>query len=639
MTRTIPPHHRQFEQQGARLGTQAGQPGAQFTVWAPHARSVAVVGDFNGWQGGAHALQPQGDGSGRWGGFVPGASLGQRYKYRIETADGAWLDKADPFALCTEHPPLTASRLWDLAYDWQDADWMAQRAARQAADQPMAIYEVHLGSWQRGDDGQFLNYRTLAQRLVQHCQAMGFTHVELLPVAEHPFYGSWGYQVTGFYAPTARYGTPQDLMALVDTLHQHGIGVLLDWVPSHFPSDAHGLGQFDGTALYEHPDTRRGYHPQWKSLVFDYGRYEVRDFLISNALFWLEHYHFDGLRVDAVASMLYLDFGREQGEWVPNADGSNQNTDAVAFLRDLNSSVATAFPDVHVIAEESSSWHGVSRPVEQGGLGFTMKWNMGWMNDLLRYTARPHFFRDYHGDDIRFSIWYAFNENFVLPLSHDEVVHGKGSLLNKQPGDDWQRFAGLRAMLGLMWAHPGKKLLFMGGEFAQQREWNHDAALDWHLWQQPAHAGVARWVADLNAVVRAVPALHRRDFNSDGFAWAGAENDEATVVCFFRRTQAVPSIAPDGLHEPLAEDAWVLALCNLTPQPRIGWRIGVPHSGRWFELLNSDAQHYGGSGVGNLGGCDAEPVPCGGHAFSMCVNVPPLATVLFCDRRWVPDAV
>ena len=637
MTRTIPPHHRQFEQQGARLGTQAGQAGAQFTVWAPHARSVAVVGDFNGWQG--HALQPQGDGSGRWAGFVPGASLGQRYKYRIETADGRWLDKADPFALCAEHPPLTASRLWDLAYDWQDADWMAQRGARQAADQPMAIYEVHLGSWQRGDDGQFLNYRTLAQRLVQHCQAMGFTHVELLPVAEHPFYGSWGYQVTGFYAPTARYGTPQDLMALVDTLHQHGIGVLLDWVPSHFPSDAHGLGQFDGTALYEHPDTRRGYHPQWKSLVFDYGRYEVRDFLISNAIFWLEHYHFDGLRVDAVASMLYLDFAREQGEWVPNAHGGNENPDAVAFLRDLNTSVATAFPGVHMVAEESSSWHGVSRPVEQGGLGFTMKWNMGWMNDLLRYTARPHFYRDYHGDDIRFSIWYAFNENFVLPLSHDEVVHGKGSLLNKQPGDDWQRFAGLRAMLGLMWAHPGKKLLFMGGEFAQQREWNHDAALDWHLWQQPAHAGVARWVADLNAVVRAVPALHRRDFDSDGFAWAGAENDEATVVCFFRRTQAVPSIAPDGLHEPLAEDAWVLALCNLTPQPRIGWRIGVPHSGRWFELLNSDAQHYGGSGVGNLGGCDAEPVPCGGHAFSMCVNVPPLATVLFCDRRWVPDAV
>ena len=636
MTRTIPSHHRQFEQQGARLGTQAGQAGAQFTVWAPHARSVAVVGDFNGWQG--HALQPQGDGSGRWAGFVPGASLGQRYKYRIETADGRWLDKADPFALCAEHPPLTASRLWDLAYDWQDAGWMAQRAACQALDQPMAIYEVHLGSWQRGEDGEFLNYRDMAQRLVRHCQAMGFTHVELLPVAEHPFYGSWGYQATGYYAPTARYGTPQDLMALVDTLHQHGIGVLLDWVPSHFPSDAHGLGCFDGTALYEHPDTRRGYHPQWKSLVFDYGRYEVRDFLISNAIFWLEHYHFDGLRVDAVASMLYLDFAREQGEWVPNAHGGNENPDAVAFLRDLNTSVATAFPGVHMVAEESSSWHGVSRPVEQGGLGFTMKWNMGWMNDLLRYVARPHFFRDYHGDDIRFSIWYAFNENFVLPLSHDEVVHGKGSLLNKQPGDDWQRFAGLRAMLGLMWAHPGKKLLFMGGEFAQQREWNHDAALDWHLWQQPAHAGVARWLADLNAVVRAVPALHRRDFDSDGFAWAGAENDEATVVCFFRRTQAAPSVATDDLQEPSAEDALVLALCNLTAQPRIGWRIGVPHGGRWHELLNSDARHYGGSGVGNLGGCDAEPVPCGGHAFSMCVNVPPLATVLFCDRRWVPTS-
>ena len=625
MTSTLPAHYRQFDALGAHSAQQHGAPGVAFSVWAPNARSVAVVGDFNGWQ--PAALQPAGDGSGRWCGFVAGAQAGDCYKYRIETAQGTCIDKADPFAFSSEHPPQTASRVWALEHDWHDGEWMQGRAARQAHDQPISIYEVHLGSWQRGDDDAFLNYRELAVRLAAHCQAMGFTHVELMPVAEHPFYGSWGYQITGYFAPTARYGTPQDLMALVDTLHQHGIGVFLDWVPSHFPSDAHGLGQFDGTALYEHPDTRRGYQPQWKSLVFDYDRYEVRDFLISNAIFWLEKYHFDGLRVDAVASMLYLDFAREPDQWVPNAQGGNENPDAMAFMRALTTTVGAAFPDVHVMAEESSSWRGVSRPVAQGGLGFGMKWNMGWMNDLLRYTARPHFFREHHGDDIRFSIWYAFNENFVLPLSHDEVVHGKYSLLHKQPGDSWQRFAGLRAMLGLMWAHPGKKLLFMGGEFAQEREWNHDSALDWPLWGQPAHAGVARWLADLNTAYRTVPALHRRDFDSAGFAWAGAENDDPTVVCFFRRTGVVRQ--PEA--RAIAEQAVVLALCNFTAAPHLSWRIGVPHAGRWYELLNGDAALYGGSGVGNLGGCDAEPVPCGGHAFSMCVNVPPLATVLFSD--------
>ena len=451
MTSPLPAHHRQFDELGAHLAQQSGQRGVYFGVWAPHARTVAVVGDFNGWQ--PAPLSPAHDGSGRWTGFVAGAQAGDCYKYRIETADGQFLDKADPFALCSESPPRTASRVWSLDHTWHDAEWMEKRAACQSGAQPISIYEVHLGSWQRADDGEFLNYRELAQRLAAHCQALNFTHVELMPVAEHPFYGSWGYQITGYFAPTSRYGSPQDLMDLVDTLHQHGIGVLLDWVPSHFPSDAHGLATFDGTALYEHPDTRRGFQPQWKSLVFNYGRYEVRDFLISNAIFWLEKYHFDGLRVDAVASMLYLDFAREPGQWVPNPDGGNENFDATTFMRALNTAVGAAFPGVHMVAEESSSWAGVSRPVDVGGLGFGMKWNMGWMNDLLRYTARPHFFREHHGDDIRFSIWYAFNENFVLPLSHDEVVHGKYSLLQKQPGDEWQRFAGLRVVYGLMWAH------------------------------------------------------------------------------------------------------------------------------------------------------------------------------------------
>ena len=634
MTSPLPAHHRQFDELGAHLAQQSGQRGVYFGVWAPHARTVAVVGDFNGWQ--PAPLSPAHDGSGRWTGFVAGAQAGDCYKYRIETADGQFLDKADPFALCSESPPRTASRVWSLDHTWHDAEWMEKRAACQSGAQPISIYEVHLGSWQRADDGAFLNYRELAQRLAAHCQALNFTHVELMPVAEHPFYGSWGYQITGYFAPTSRYGSPQDLMDLVDTLHQHGIGVLLDWVPSHFPSDAHGLATFDGTALYEHPDTRRGFQPQWKSLVFNYGRFEVRDFLISNAIFWLEKYHFDGLRVDAVASMLYLDFAREPGQWVPNPDGGNENFDATTFMRALNTAVGAAFPGVHMVAEESSSWAGVSRPVDVGGLGFGMKWNMGWMNDLLRYTARPHFFREHHGDDIRFSIWYAFNENFVLPLSHDEVVHGKYSLLQKQPGDEWQRFAGLRVVYGLMWAHPGKKLLFMGGEFAQVREWNHDSALDWHLWDQPLHAGIARWVADLNAVYRKVPALHRRDFDSDGFAWAGAENDDPTIVCFFRRTGAVQADEASGAvpGAVVADDATVLTVCNFTPAPHTSWRIGVPHGGRWYELLNGDATQYGGSGVGNLGGCDAEPVPSGGHAFSMCINVPPLAAVLFSDRAF-----
>lgn len=605
-------HHRQFELMGAHLHGS----GCWFTVWAPNARSVGVIGSFNQWH--CEPLNRLDDGSGRWSGFIEGARHGDCYKFRIQDADGHWFDKADPYAFRSEHPPRTASQVWDLSHEWGDRDWMSTRGKRQSLHSPISIYEVHLGSWQREEDGRFLNYRDIALRLAAHCENLGFTHVELLPVAEHPFYGSWGYQCTGYFAPTARYGTPQDLMTLVDTLHQRGIGVILDWVGSHFPADPFALARFDGTALYEHEDPRRGFHPQWNSLIFNYGRYEVRDFLISNALFWLETYHFDGLRVDAVASMLYLDFARAPGEWIPNEHGGNQNHEAVRFLQDLNSAVYAAFPDVHMIAEESTAWPGVSRPVHDGGLGFGMKWNMGWMNDTLRYVSRPHFFRSWHGDDIRFSAVYAFDENFVLPLSHDEVVYGKGSLIGRQPGDEWQRFAGLRTLYGLMWTHPGKKLLFMGGEFAQVEEWHHERTLDWHLWARPLHAGIARWVADLNTLYRRVPALHASDFDGECFAWLGFERHEPTVLAFVRRTRG---------HEQM-----VVAVTNLTAEPRHGLRLGLPDAGIWHELLNSDAAVYGGSGVGNLGHVQARREPLAGWPASAPITLPPLATLVLSNR-------
>ncbi|MBP7567894.1 MAG: 1,4-alpha-glucan branching protein GlgB [Burkholderiaceae bacterium] len=608
--------HLPYLRLGAHLQSQAGEQGARFAVWAPNARSMAVVGDFNGWQ--PHRMQRAGDGSGQWQAFVPGASAGQCYKFRVEGADGSFTDKADPLAFCAEEAPRTASRLCSLDYAWADGDWMAGRAARQALDAPMSIYEVHLGSWERNEDRTPLNYRELGRRLAAHCQAMGFTHVELMPVAEHPFYGSWGYQITGYYAPTARYGTPQDLMALVDTLHQHGIGVLLDWVPSHFPSDEHGLARFDGTHLYEHADPRQGFHPQWSSLVFNYGRSEVRDFLIGNALFWLDKYHFDGLRVDAVASMLYLDYARKPGQWKPNIHGGHENLEAVEFLRQLDTAVYRAFPDVHMIAEESTAWPGVSRPVHEGGLGFGLKWNMGWMNDTLRYVSRDSVHRKWHEGELRFSMHYAFNENFLLPLSHDEVVYGKGSLLSRQPGDDWQRFAGLRALYGYMWAHPGKKLLFMGGEFAQSREWHHERVLDWHLMAQELHGGVRRWVADLNRVYTATPALWQQDFSPAGFDWAALAQGEPTVLAFLRRAR-----------DPQAEGALLLAVCNFTPRPLTQWHVGVPVPGLWTEVLNSDAADYGGSGMGNLGGVQAQFVECGGQPFRLEITVPPLAVVWF----------
>jgi 1,4-alpha-glucan branching enzyme len=598
-----------------RLGCALGDGGAHFAVWAPNARSVAVIGEFNGWSAGANPLRVRADGSGVWEGFVAGVRRGDAYKFRVASGrNGLVTDKADPFALFAQAPPDTASRAWTLEYDWGDREWMAARRSANALDAPMSVYEVHLGSWRRDADGGFLGYRELAHALAEHVGSLGFTHVELLPVTEHPFYGSWGYQCTGFFAPTARYGTPQDFMYLVDVLHRAGIGVILDWVPSHFPTDGHGLAYFDGTHLFEHADPRQGFHPEWNSSIFNYGRNEVRAFLLSSALFWLDAYHVDGLRVDAVASMLYLDYGRKSGEWIPNRHGGKENLDAIDFLRALNEAVYRDHPDVQTIAEESTAWPMVSRPAYVGGLGFGMKWNMGWMHDTLAYFAQDPVHRRYHHDRLAFSIWYAFAENFMLPLSHDEVVHGKGSLIGKMPGDTWQQFANLRALYGYQWAHPGKKLVFMGGEFGQRREWAHDEALEWRVLRYAEHAGLQRWVADLNRFYRAAPALHEVDFDAAGFEWIDCHDSEASVIAFLRRSKR--------------GDAVVVA-CNFTPVPRTNYVLGVPADGFWREALNSDATPYGGSGIGNLGGVEAAPVPAHGRFHSIAVTLPPLATVFF----------
>ncbi len=597
------------------MGCVLGPHAATFRVWAPNASSVAVVGDFNAWSGAANPLQARPDGSGVWEGRVAGVARGDAYKFRILSADGSkTTDKADPYAKYAEAPPLTASRAWTLEYDWGDDDWMASRAAHNALDAPMSVYEVHLGSWRRGDDDRMPTYREIAQPLAEYVRDQGFTHVELMPVTEHPFYGSWGYQTTGYFSPTARYGEPQDFMHFVDVLHQHGIGVILDWVPSHFPTDEHGLGYFDGTHLYEHADPRQGFHPEWNSSIFNYDRNEVRAFLLSSALFWLDVYHLDGLRVDAVASMLYLDYGRKEGEWIPNSFGGRENLAAIQFLRLLNESIYRDHPDVLVIAEESTSWPMVSRPVYVGGLGFGMKWNMGWMHDTLDYFRQEPIFRKYHHDRLTFSIWYAFFENFVLALSHDEVVHGKGSLIGRMPGDAWQQFANLRLMYGYMWGHPGKKLLFMGAEFGQRREWTHDGSLEWWVLADPAHAGMQRWVADLNALYRAEPALYEQDFSAAGFEWVDCHDAEASVLSFLRRSRG---------------GAWVLVVCNFTPVPRTNYVVGLPQGGYWRELLNSDAEHYGGSGMGNLGGVETSPVPAQGRFHSVALTLPPLATLFF----------
>ncbi len=611
-------HSRLYEKFGCHLAERAGVAGAHFTVWAPNALRVSAIGDWNGWVRDAHPLSAREDGSGIWEGFVPGVMHGQAYKYFIESRVGGYqVAKADPFAFYSEAPPRTGSRAWSLNYNWGDAAWMVARRGANALDAPMSIYEMHLGSWRRvpEDANRFLSYREIAQPLAEYVREMGFTHVELMPVTEHPFYGSWGYQTTGYFAPTARYGSPEDFMYLVDTLHQHGIGVILDWVPSHFPSDEHGLVYFDGTAVYEHADPKQGFHPEWASQIFNYGRNEVRGFLVSSALYWLDRYHVDGLRVDGVASMLYLDYGRTQGEWIPNRYGGRENIEAVEFLRLLNQAVYRDYPDVQTMAEESTSWPMVSRPVFLGGLGFGLKWNMGWMHDTLQYMSQDPIHRKFHHNKLTFSIWYAFFENFVLSLSHDEVVYGKGSLINKMPGDTWRQFANLRLLYGYMWGHPGKKLLFMGGEFGQRREWAHDDSLEWHVLQYPEHAGVRRWVTDLNRLYRSEPALYQVDFERSGFEWVDNNDSEQSVLTFLRR--------PFGGGAPL------LVVCNFTPVPRTNYFVGVPEGGYWREVANSDATLYGGSGMGNFGGVEAAPVAVHGRFHSLALTLPPLSTLMF----------
>jgi 1,4-alpha-glucan branching enzyme len=594
------------------LGNESG---AQFAVWAPNASAVSVIGDWNSWSAGANPLALRADGSGIWEGTVAAAQHGQAYKYRIVAREGYALEKADPVGFCTEMPPATASRIWALNYEWQDRDWMRTRGARNGLEAPMSIYEAHLGSWRR-KDGNFLNYRELAHALAEYLNHLEFTHVELMPITEHPFYGSWGYQTTGYFAPTARYGTPQDLMYFVDYLHRQGIGVILDWVPSHFPNDGHGLAGFDGTHLYEHADPRQGFHPEWNSAIFNYGRNEVRSFLISSALFWFDKYHIDGIRVDGVASMLYLDYARKDGQWIPNKYGGRENLEAIQFLRTLNEAVYREHPDTTTIAEESTAWPMVSRPTSMGGLGFGLKWNMGWMHDTLAYMKLDPLFRQYHHGELTFSMIYAFNENFVLPLSHDEVVYGKGSLIGKMPGDAWQQFANLRALYGYMWAHPGKKLLFMGGEFGQRREWTHDGELEWWVTDRPEHAGVRRWIRDLNHVYRGEPSLHEIDFSGEGFEWIDANMAQVSVTAFVRKSTG---------------GALVLVVTNFTPEPHRNFLVGVPQRGVWREILNSDAREYGGSGWGNLGCVESAPVGAHGRLDALNLNLPPLATIFL---RW-----
>lgn len=608
-------HFRLYEKLGSRPWSVDGVSGTYFAVWAPNAERVSVVGEFNDWTPDNSPLRARGL-SGVWDGFVPGVEQGTRYKYHLVSRwDGYQVEKADPFAFYCEVPPLTAAVVRDLEYTWGDEEWMSRRHAANAPNAPWAIYEVHLGSWMwvPEEGHRPLTYRELAPKLAAHVMRLGFTHVEFLPVMEHPFYACWGYQKTGYFTPTSRYGTPQDFMYLVNYLHRHGIGVILDWVPSHFPNDGHGLGYFDGTHLFEHADPREGYHPDWKSCIFNHGRHEVRSFLISSALFWLDKYHVDGLRVDAVASMLYRNYSRRDGEWVPNVYGGRENLEAISFLRRLNEEVYRNHPDVQVMAEESTAWPMVSRPTYVGGLGFGMKWDMGWMHDTLKYMARDPVHRKYHHNDLTFRSLYAFTENFILPLSHDEVVHGKGSLLAKMPGDYWQQFANLRLLYGYMYALPGKKLLFMGGEFGQWREWDHDTSLDWHLLDHPLHAGLERWVEHLNRLYRDEPALHELDFYREGFAWIDAGDVEQGVVSLLRRGRST--------------DDLVLAVFSFTPVPRRHYRVGAPRGGLWQEVLNSDAGEYGGSGVGNLGRVEARAIPQHGREHSLDLNLPPLGAV------------
>jgi 1,4-alpha-glucan branching enzyme len=610
-------HYRIYEKLGAHTMDIGGEVGTNFAVWAPNARSVSVIGSFNHWNPTAHELYSRG-GSGIWEGFIPGVRKGAVYKFHIESQHhGHRVDKADPVGLYMEKPPRTASVVWDLDYNWNDAAWMERRHERNSIKGPVAIYEVHPGSWKRVSEehNRPPTYREMAPQLAEYVHHMGFTHVEFLPVMEHPFYGSWGYQTTGYFAPTARYGTPQDFMFLVDYLHQHEIGVILDWVPSHFPSDAHGLAYFDGTHLFEHADSRQGFHPDWKTHIFNYGRTEVRSFLMSSAMFWLDKYHVDGLRVDAVASMLYLDYSREEGEWIANKYGGRENLDAIDFLRRFNQEAYKEHPDIQTIAEESTAWPMVSRPVYVGGLGFGMKWDMGWMHDTLEYFRHDPIHRQYHHNLLTFRMLYGFTENFVLPLSHDEVVHGKGSLLNKMPGDEWQKFANLRLLFAYMYAQPGKKLLFMGDEFGEGNEWSHDRSLDWWVLQYPMHQGAQKWARDLNHFYRNEKAMHELDSDPAGFEWVDCNDAQASAITLLRKGKSEREV--------------ILVACNFTPVPRQKYKVGVPLGGYWKELLNSDGKEYAGSGVGNAGGVMAEAKFQHGRKFSLQLTLPPLAAVFF----------
>ena len=599
---------------GAHAGHQDGQNGTKFSVWAPNATEVCVVTGQNHWQHGAFYLH--GSDTGIWSGFVPGVGPGDAYKYSLRTKSGEIIEKADPYAFYAEQPPNTASIIYDIEhFEWQDDGWMEKRGETNWLEQPISMYEVHLGSWRRPKDGRrYFNYRELAEQLVSYVTEMGYTHIQLLPITEHPFDGSWGYQATGYFAPTSRFGTPHDFQYFVDYCHQHGIGVLIDWVPAHFPTDAHALGRFDGTALFEHADPRQGFHPDWNTFIFNFGRDEIRNFLLSSARFWCDVYHIDGLRVDAVASMLYLDYSRKAGEWVPNFHGGRENLEAIAFLKDLNSSVQGEFPGVLMVAEESTAWGGVSRPVYDGGLGFSMKWDMGWMNDTLHYFRREPVHRSHHQNELSFRMVYAFHENFVLPLSHDEVVHGKRALISQMPGDYWQKFANLRVLFAYQYTTPGKPLLFMGCEFGQWTEWNHDSELDWTLLGFPRHDGLRRLIGDLNGLMRSEPALHQLDFESDGFSWIQADDAANSTYAFCRHGREL--------------DQTVLVLFNMTPVPRGPYRVGVPVAGRYRELLNTDASIYGGSDIGNAGGVASDPIPQHGREHSIELTLPPLAALI-----------
>jgi 1,4-alpha-glucan branching enzyme len=610
-------HYRAYEKLGAHFAEKDGKRGVQFAVWAPNAKRVSIIGDFNNWNPNTAVMLPSS--AGIWEGFVPDIAQGASYKYHIESRYRDYkVDKADPYGFAAEIRPQTASRVWNLGnYSWHDESWMKNRTNTNSLNSPLSFYEVHLGSWKRAldENNRWLTYRELAPLLADYVHDAGFTHIEFLPVMEHPFDGSWGYETLGYFAPTSRFGTPDDFMYLVDYLHQRGIGVVLDWVPAHFPKDEAGLGYFDGSHLYEHEDPRQGEHPDWNTLVFNYGRNEVQNFLISNALFWLDKYHVDGLRVDAVASMLYLDYGRREGQWIPNRFGGKENLDAIHFLRTLNEHVYGAYPDTMMIAEESTSWPQVSRPIYLGGLGFGLKWNMGWMHDVLNFMSQDPVYRNYHHNEITFSLVYAFAENFVLPFSHDEVVYGKGSMIRKMPGDDWQKFANLRLLYGFMFGHPGKKLLFMGDEFGQWSEWNHDASLEWNLLEHPSHAGLKRWVRDLNTLYRGEPLLHTMDFNSAGFEWVDCKDFQRSIISFLRRGQN--------------QNDQLFFVCNFTPVVRQNYRVGVPLEGYWKEILNSDAPLYGGSGQGNFGGLSTVPLPIHGRPFSLNMTLPPLGIVIF----------